>query len=109
MRAYSMDLRKRVWADCEAGMATAEVAAKFSVSKSWVRRLKQRYKANGSLAPRPPSSGRPVVLAPHDAQVREVGPDRPRCHSQPSCVPAVGCEGQPVNPVRVPAADQPVV
>ncbi len=72
MRAYSMDLRKRVWTDCEAGMGTAELAAKFSVSKSWVRRLKQRYKADGSLAPRPPSPGRPVALAPYDAKVREL-------------------------------------
>lgn len=72
MRAYSMDLRQRVWADCEAGLGTAEVAAKFSVSQSWVRRLKQRHKANGSLAPRPPSPGRPVALAPYDAQVREL-------------------------------------
>ena len=72
MRAYSMDLRERVWTDCPAGMQTAAVAAKYSVRESWVRRLKQRQKATGSIAPRPPSPGRPVTLAAHDARVREL-------------------------------------
>ena len=72
MRAYSMDLRERVWADCQAGMKTPAVAQKYSVSPAWVRRLKQRQRATGSLAPRPPSPGRPVTLAPHDARVREL-------------------------------------
>src|SRR5438067_1386362 len=77
MRAYSMDLRQRVWADCQAGMKTPAVALKYSVSGSWVRRLKQRQKATGSLDPRPPSPGRPVILAPHEARVRELVRDDP--------------------------------
>lgn len=77
MRAYSMDLRERVWADCQAGMKTAVVAQKYSVSQAWVRRLKQRQKATGSLARRPPSTGRPVVLAPHEDRVRELVRDYP--------------------------------
>lgn len=77
MRAYSMDLRERVWADCQAGMTTRAVAEKYRVSPSWVRRLKQRQKATGSLAPRRPSPGRPVVLAPHEARVRELVRDDP--------------------------------
>jgi transposase len=77
MRAYSMDLRERVWADCQAGMKTPAVAEKYKVSESWVRRLKQRQKATGSLARRPPSTGRPVVLAPHEARVRALVRDDP--------------------------------
>src|SRR5213080_3291179 len=77
MRAYSMDLRQRVWTDCQAGMKTPAVAQKYSVSQSWVRRLKQRQKATGSIAPRPHSPGRPVTLAPHDARVRELVRDDP--------------------------------
>ena len=77
MRAYSMDLRERVWADCQAGVKTPAVARKYSVSASWVRRLKQRHKATGSLARKPPSTGRPVVLAPHEARVRELVRDDP--------------------------------
>ena len=77
MRAYSMDLRERVWADCQAGMTTPAAAQKYTVSESWVRRLKQRQRATGSIAPRPPSPGRPVALAPHDARVRELVRDDP--------------------------------
>jgi transposase len=51
MRAYSMDLRERVLADCDAGMGTAEVAETFSVSASWVRRLKQRRRETGPVGP----------------------------------------------------------
>ena len=77
MRAYSMDLRERVFADCQAGMATPAVATKYRVSASWVRRLNQRQKATGSLAPRPHSPGRPVTLAPHEARARERVRDDP--------------------------------
>ena len=39
MRAYSMDLRERALLDSDAGMKAADVAAKYRVSGSWVRRL----------------------------------------------------------------------
>jgi transposase len=51
MRAYSQDLRERVVGDCDQGMTTSEVAAKYRVSESWVRRLKQRRRATGSIVP----------------------------------------------------------
>jgi transposase len=57
MRAYSMDLRVRVLADCDAGTATAAVAQKYRVSAAWVRRLKQRRAATGETAPRPGRAG----------------------------------------------------
>ena len=72
-----MDLRERVFADCHSGMATAAVAAKYTVSPAWVRRLVQRQKATGSIAPGRPSPGRPVALAPHDARLRELVRDDP--------------------------------
>src|SRR4051812_34782452 len=77
MRAYSMDLRERVFADCQGGLTTAAVAAKYTVSASWVRRLVQRHTATGSLAPRRHSPGRPVTLAPHDARLRALVRDDP--------------------------------
>jgi transposase len=52
MKPYSMDLRQRVLADCDAGVATEAVAAKFSVSPAWVRRLLQRRRQTGETAPR---------------------------------------------------------
>jgi len=63
MEAYSVDLRKRVLADCDAGLGTMEVAAKFQVSESWVRRLKQRRRETGRVAPLPRSGGRPIKIA----------------------------------------------
>ena len=52
MRPYSMDLRERVPADCDAGLPTGEAAAKYRVSPSWARRLKQRRRQAGAVAPR---------------------------------------------------------
>ena len=51
-KAYSMDLRERVIADCDAGMATKEVAVKHRVSPAWVRRLKQHRRERGDIVPR---------------------------------------------------------
>src|ERR1700675_4969879 len=53
MAPYSMDLRKRVLEDCESGLASKDVAAKFRVSRSWVDRVKQRRRETGEVAPRP--------------------------------------------------------
>src|SRR5262249_57613256 len=52
MKPYSMDLRQRVLTDCDAGLPTAQVAAKYTVSPAWVRRLKQRRRETGEVAPR---------------------------------------------------------
>jgi transposase len=52
MKPYSMDLRQRVLADCDAGLPTGQVATRYRVSASWVRRLKQRRRDTGAVAPR---------------------------------------------------------
>lgn len=52
MKAYSLDLRERVLKDLDAGIAVKDVAAKYSVSPAWVRRLRQRRAATGEVAPR---------------------------------------------------------
>ena len=59
MQPYSPDLRQRVLADCDRGLTTREVATKYSVSESWVRRLKQRRRQTGEVAPRAPATGPP--------------------------------------------------
>src|SRR5262249_56646673 len=71
MRAYSMDLRVRVLADCDAGMGTRVVATKYRVSESWVRRLKQRRREQGEISPRPRPASPPKWL-PHAEQLREL-------------------------------------
>lgn len=82
MRAYSIDLRKRVLADCDAGLGTKAVAEKYQVSPAIVRRWKQRRRENGELGPRPWNAGRKrrvdrdavaaAVRAQPDATLREL-------------------------------------
>ena len=50
--AYSMDLRTRVLMDSDAGMPSKDVAEKYTVSRSWVNRVKQRKRETGETAPR---------------------------------------------------------
>ncbi len=59
MAAYSLDLRERVVAACDEGIDTrAEIAGRSSVSQSWIRRLLQRRRETGSIAPEPRGGGR---------------------------------------------------
>lgn len=62
MRPYSIDLRERVIAACDAGQDTSEVAEEFGVSPAWVRRLKQRLRETGSIAPKPHGGGHKPIL-----------------------------------------------
>ena len=64
MRAYSMDLRERALLDSDAGMKAADVAAKYRVSGSWVRLLKQRRRDTGEVAPRVQRHGRRCMREP---------------------------------------------
>jgi transposase len=53
MEAYSVDLRQRVLAAVDAGqLRRHQIAALFTVSTSWIRRLVQRRRETGSIAPR---------------------------------------------------------
>jgi transposase len=71
MKAYSMDLRERVYWDLDAGMKTSAVARKYSVSPAWVRRLKQRRAATGETAPRQQRHGRVPGWVTHAEAIRE--------------------------------------
>ena len=98
MRAYSTDLRERVLADCDAGTLPAAVAAKYRVSPSWVRRLKQRRRDHRRSAPRPAGRRRPAPGRPHADAIpggRRRGPGR-----HPGRVSAAARPGrQPRHPV----------
>lgn len=90
MKAYSMDLRKRVLRMCDAGHGTMEVARIFGVSPAWVRRLKQRRRENGSFTPRPRGGDRVSKLAgPTLAQLQgflQEQPDATLTQLQDRCV-----------------------
>ena len=72
MRAYSSDIRSRVLEDCDGGLTTRAVALKYRVSESWVRRLKQRRRETGEVAPRRRAAFRPSPLAPHADRLRQL-------------------------------------
>ena len=57
MQAYPLEYRRRVLADCDRGLSTRAAATKYNVSESWVRRLKQRRRQDGSITPRAPATG----------------------------------------------------
>ena len=61
-KAYSIDLRYRVYSDVESGLSRRAAARRFGVSASTGVRLAQRMAATGSLAPsrqgRPAGSGK---------------------------------------------------
>jgi transposase len=63
MAPYSMDLRKRVLRDSEAGLPSKEVAAKYSVSRAWVDRVKQRKRETGEITPRQQTKFRARALS----------------------------------------------
>jgi transposase len=87
MRAYSTDLRERVVAACDGRDGTrAQIATRFSVSVSWIRKLLRQRREAGSIAPKPRGGGRApafdaaaaarlraAVRADHDATLEELG------------------------------------
>lgn len=67
--AYSLDLRQRVLMAVDAKTATrAAIAERFQVSTSWIRRLVQRRRETGSIAPRPHRGGPAPSLGPAERE-----------------------------------------
>ena len=77
MRAYSDDLRQRIFEDCDGGMTTRVVATKYRVSESWVRRLKQRRRQTGEWSARRRKKFRTPILSPHYDRIRTLIADQP--------------------------------
>src|SRR6476619_6738300 len=77
MEPYSIEFRREVLADCDAGMGTMAVAIKRRVSESWVRRLKQRRRETGEIAARPPKKKTPPKWAAHADQLHALVRKRP--------------------------------
>jgi transposase len=78
MEAYSLDLRKRVLAACDAGKGTTEVARLFEVSPAWVRRLKQRRRQLNTIEPLPKKNGPDPKLTPqHRIRLRQAVEQQP--------------------------------
>jgi transposase len=77
MRPFSDDLRLRIHEARQAGDSTAEVAERFGVSPAFIRRLEQRFRRTGSLAPLPGGHGPVRKLAAHEDALRQAVRDYP--------------------------------
>ena len=73
MKAYSTDLRQRVVAAYDAREGTQEqLATRFAVSVSWVRKLLRQRRATGSIEPRPRGGGHAPAFDPaSDVRLRQ--------------------------------------
>jgi len=68
-----MDLRERVVAALDEGESSLEVASRFGVSDSWVRKMRLRRAATGSVAPKPHGGGQKRCIDASGEQVlREI-------------------------------------
>jgi transposase len=74
MKPISLDLRQRVLAAVVEGKSTrGEIAERFSVCKSWIRRLLQRLRETGSIASLPHRGGpKPKLNDEHLQRLREL-------------------------------------
>ena len=70
MRAYSQDLRDRVFADYDAGLTFADLGRKYRVSAEWVRQVVRRREKTGETAPRPPRIKKRPFHERHAADLR---------------------------------------
>ena len=65
MRAYSLDLRQRVVRAYEQGQdSIAQLAARFGVGPTFVKKMLRQQRESGDLAPRPRGGGRRPALSP---------------------------------------------
>ena len=66
MEAYSFDLCERIVRACDSrDESRKQIAARFGVSGSWIRRLLQRRRGSGAIATRPYRRGpQPKISGP---------------------------------------------
>lgn len=69
-KAYSQDLRERVFAASDDGERVGEVAELLRVSVSYVSKALTRRRTTGETAARPGRGGKPPKLAPFYAAIR---------------------------------------
>lgn len=63
MQAYSLDLRQRVVRAYDQGQdSLAEIAARFGVGPTFLKKMLRQKRETGDLAPRPHGGGKPASL-----------------------------------------------
>ena len=87
MRPYSTDFRLKVVRAYERGEGSQRVLARlFGVSLSFVQALLHRYRATGSVEPKPHGGGNPGKIGPYLSVVQQ------RHHQQPDASLVERCE-----------------
>lgn len=76
MEAYSKEFRRDVLRECDSGKGTLEVALKFKVSESQVRRIKQQRREDGKIAPAT-TRNKQTKWAKHSDTIREAVAEYP--------------------------------
>ena len=85
MKAYSVDLRKKIVESVRRGISKSETARRFGVNRSTVKRYVKRLAEGGSLAPkrrpgkRPKLDQRAMRLLEEDLKTRPWATHRQRC------------------------------
>ena len=74
---YSQDLRKRVLNDCHNGMASNDVAKKYSVALATVNSWRKQQRETGRIAPKKHRGGPKLKLAPYEQTIRQLVADHP--------------------------------
>jgi transposase len=79
MKPISLDLRRLVFAAVQEGkLSRSEIAERFDVCKSWIRRLLQRFRETGSIAALPHGGGRTPILDEADLErLRKLSAEQP--------------------------------
>ena len=79
MKAYSIDLRKRVLDAYDSGQYRLnQIAKQFQVTTRWIQKLRRQREQEGSIAPRPQNQGRkPAFRGAHLEQLNTFVQEHP--------------------------------
>src|SRR5271157_5952003 len=72
MAPYPLEFRSEVLAACDANEGTHDIAVRFKVSESWVRRIKQQRRETGQIAPKTAAPRQPKWQAWADWLVAKI-------------------------------------
>ena len=69
MKAYSLDLRKRVLEAYDSERSSlGQIAKQFQVTTRWIQKLRQQREREGTIAPRPQNQGRKPAFRGDDLE-----------------------------------------
>ena len=72
MEAIATSLRRRILADCDAGMSMSKAAENFSASLACVEKRKQQRRDTASIEPKPHNGGNPRALAGREKEIHRL-------------------------------------